>query len=142
MDFKMIVRHASILVICFAVYCSDVCAMGSTQQYNGKREVYAHFVTWFKTKEFSGRWEMWNSDWKQSPHNPDMIFMDGKRRDLAVTTYPLTGPYDSSDPDAIEYQFLLMKLSGIDGIIVDWDGRRINRYRHDCLMTILPYLEK
>lgn len=142
MDFKMIVRHAGILVICFAVYCSDVCAMGSTQQYNGKREVYAHFVTWFKTKEFSGRWEMWNSDWKQSPHNPDMIFMDGKRRDLAVTTYPLTGPYDSSDPDAIEYQFLLMKLSGIDGIIVDWDGRRINRYRHDCLMTILPYLEK
>ena len=105
------------------------------------RDVYAHFLTWFKTKEFSGRWEMWNSDYKQSPHNPEVIFLNGKR-DLAVTSYPLTGPYDSSDPDILEYQFLLMKLSGIDGIIVDWDGRRINKYRHDCLMTILPYLEQ
>lgn len=106
-----------------------------------KPEVYAHFLTWFKTRQFSGRWEMWNSDYKQSPHNPDVLFLDGKR-DLAVTSHPLTGPYDSSDPDILEYQFLLMKLSGIDGIIVDWDGRRINPYRHECLMTILPYLER
>lgn len=106
-----------------------------------KKEVYAHFLTWFKTKDFSGRWEMWNSDWQQSPHDPNVIFLNGKR-DLAVTSYPLTGEYDSSDPDILEYQFILMKLCGIDGIIVDWDGRRINKYRHDCLMTILPYLEK
>jgi len=106
-----------------------------------QKDVYAHFVTWFKTKEFSGKWEMWNSDYNESPHNPDIIFPSGQR-DLAVTSYPLTGPYDTSDPDIIEYQFLLMKLSGIDGIIVDWDGRRINQYRHEGLMTVLPYLEK
>ncbi len=108
---------------------------------NRTKEVYAHFLTWFKTREFSGRWEMWNSDYKQSPHNPDVLLYNG-RRDLAVTSHPLTGPYDSSDPDILEYQFLLMKLSGIDGIIVDWDGRRINPYRHECLMTLLPYLER
>lgn len=117
-----------------------VLAESSTSMKPG-REVYAHFLTWFKTIDYSGRWEMWNSNYTQSPHDPNIIFLNGKR-DLAVTTYPLTGPYDSSDPDIIEYQFLLMKLSGIDGIIVDWDGRRINRYRHDCLMTILPHLQK
>lgn len=106
-----------------------------------EKQVYAHFVTWFKTKEYSGQWTMWNSDYKQSPHDPDVIFESGQR-DLAVTSYPLTGPYDSSDPAILEYQFLLMKLSGIDGIIVDWDGRRINAYRHEALTNILPYLEK
>jgi len=126
-------------MIIFAVLCAEICWAQETGE--NKRDVYAHFLTWFKTKDFSGRWEMWDSDWQQSPHDPNVIFLNGKR-DLAVTSYPLTGEYDSSDPNIIEYQFLLMKLCGIDGIIVDWDGRRINKYRHDCLMTILPYLEK
>jgi glycoprotein endo-alpha-1,2-mannosidase len=130
------------IVTCAILLCVGGVFADISADTHCQKEVYAHFLTWFKTKEFSGRWEMWNSDWTQSPHDPDHVFMDGKRRDLAVITYPLTGPYDSSDPAAIEYQFLLMKLSGIDGIIVDWDGQRINRYRHDALMTILPYLEK
>ncbi len=103
--------------------------------------VYAHFVTWFKTREFSGRWEMWKSDYAQQIHNPDN-FLENGHRDIATTSYPLTDVYDTSDPVAMEYQFLLMKLAGVDGIIVDWDGRRINAYRHEGLMTVLPYLEK
>ncbi|MCE5341332.1 MAG: glycoside hydrolase family 99-like domain-containing protein [Planctomycetaceae bacterium] len=126
-----------LIVIISMVFISNTFA----QNNDNNKSVYAHFVTWFKTKDVSGRWEMWNSDYNESPHNPDTIFMNG-RRDLAVTSYPLTGPYDTSDPDILEYQFLLMRLSGIDGIIVDWDGRKINQYRHDALMTILPYLEK
>ncbi|MFA5292124.1 MAG: glycoside hydrolase family 99-like domain-containing protein [Phycisphaerae bacterium] len=129
------------LLVVFACLIFCFSCVFSQETGGSKKEVYAHFVTWFKTVEFSGRWEMWNSDWKQSPHDPNVIFLDGKR-DLAVTSYPLTGPYDTSDPDILEYQFLLMKLSGIDGIIVDWDGRRINKYRHEGLMSILPYLEK
>jgi hypothetical protein len=35
---------------------------------------------------------------------------------------PLTGPYDSRDESVLEYQMLLMRLSGIDGVIVDWYG--------------------
>jgi hypothetical protein len=35
-----------------------------------------------------------------------------------------------------------MKLIGVDGIIVDWDGRRIYPYRNEGLMTVLPYLDK
>jgi hypothetical protein len=34
----------------------------------------------------------------------------------------LIGPYDSSDPAVLEYHVLLMKLAGVDGVIVDWYG--------------------
>ena len=44
------------------------------------------------------------------------------RREIASHYYPLTGPYDSSDKDILEYHVLLMKLSGIDGVMVDWYG--------------------
>jgi hypothetical protein len=103
--------------------------------------VYAHFVTWFKTRERSGRWEMWNSDYADARHNPDEILENG-HRDVATTAYPLSDVYDTCDPDIMEYQFLLMKLAGVDGVIVDWDGRRIHSYRHEGLMTVLPYLQK
>jgi len=103
--------------------------------------VYAHFVTWFKTRQFSGAWEMWKSDYADAIHNPDDLLENG-HRDIASTAYPLSDVYDSNDPMAMEYQFLLMKLAGVDGIIVDWDGRRINAYRHEGLMNVLPYLEK
>ncbi len=53
--------------------------------------------------------------------NPGKIDVSGKR-EIASHYYPLIGPYDSSDPDALEYHVLLMKLAGIDGIIVDWYG--------------------
>jgi hypothetical protein len=46
---------------------------------------------------------------------------DGKR-EIASHYHPLIGPYDSSDVDVIEYHLLLMKLAGIDGVIVDWYG--------------------
>jgi len=41
---------------------------------------------------------------------------------LASHYQPLIGPYDSNDPDALECQVLLMKLAGIDGVIIDWYG--------------------
>jgi hypothetical protein len=41
---------------------------------------------------------------------------------VASWYYPLIGPYDSADPVVLEYHVLLMKLAGIDGVIVDWYG--------------------
>ena len=55
--------------------------------------------------------------------NPDRE-MDNGRREVASHDYPLIGPYDSSDPHALECQVLLMKFAGIDGVIVDWYGIR------------------
>jgi hypothetical protein len=43
-------------------------------------------------------------------------------REIASWYYPLIGPYDSADPAVLEYHVLLMKLAGIDGVIVDWFG--------------------
>ena len=44
------------------------------------------------------------------------------RRQAASHYYPLIGLYDSADPDVLDCQCLLMKLSGIDGVIIDWYG--------------------
>ncbi len=132
-------------LLCLAVVLLTAGGLGAEPSGNraakAEKAVYAHLVTWFKTRDFSDRWEMWGSDYPQMPSDPDKIYFNGKR-DIATTSYPLTDVYDSSDPAAIEYQFLLMKLAGIDGVIVDWDGRRINRYRHDCLMEIVKYLDR
>ena len=105
-----------------------------------QKAVYAHFCTWFRTPDVSGQWQMWESSFEQAPHDPDTVHANGER-DIASPDYPLTGPYDSSDPDAVEYQLLLMRLAGFDGVVVDWDGRRLNPYRHQALMDLLPHLD-
>ena len=53
--------------------------------------------------------------------DPGQLDANG-RPEIASQSMPLTGPYDSADPAVLEYQVLLMKLSGIDGVIVDWYG--------------------
>jgi hypothetical protein len=35
---------------------------------------------------------------------------------------PLLGLYDSNDPDVLRCHVLLMKLAGIDGVLIDWYG--------------------
>lgn len=105
------------------------------------RKVYAHLCTWFKTPAWSGRWEMWESSFEPTPHDPDRIRYNGQR-DIAAVDYPLTDVYDSSDPDLIDFQLLSMKRSGFDGVVVDWDGRRLNAYRHEGMMALLPRLER
>ncbi len=44
------------------------------------------------------------------------------RREIASHYYPLIGPYDSSDPHAVECQVQWMKLAGVDGVVIDWYG--------------------
>jgi hypothetical protein len=80
-------------------------------------KIYVHMMPWFETPETTAN-QKWGSHWTMANKNPDVI-TDGKRQ-IASFYYPLTGPYASSDPDIIEYQLLLMKLSGIDGVLIDW----------------------
>jgi len=88
-------------------------------------KVLMHFMPWFQTKDVAGYWGL---HWRMNNKNPDVIDENGKRQ-IASHYYPLTGPYDSQDPIIIEYQMLLMKYSGIDGIIVDWYGsHNVNDY--------------
>src|SRR5580700_6388963 len=77
----------------------------------------AHYMGWYTAKPFS---KSWGWHWTMGHYDPD-IEKEG-RRPAASHYYPLIGLYDSSDPDVLDCQCLLMKLSGIDGVIIDWYG--------------------
>ena len=85
----------------------------------GRSLVLVHYMPWFQapplSPNFGWHWHMGSSD-------PYEVNAGSGLRKIASHYYPLTGPYDSADPALIEYQLLLMKLSGIDGVIVDWYG--------------------
>ena len=82
--------------------------------------VYMHYMPWFETPATLGG-SNWGYHWKFNNRNPNIVDASGKRQ-IASHYYPKIGPYASNDPDVIEYHLLLMKLSGIDGIMVDWYG--------------------
>ncbi|HOT92444.1 MAG TPA: glycoside hydrolase family 71/99-like protein [Anaerolineae bacterium] len=78
----------------------------------------AHYMPWYQTPNISGYW-----GWHWTMNHFDPAQKDAQGRPQIASHYmPLTGPYDSADPAVLEYQVLLMKLSGIDGVIVDWYG--------------------
>ena len=81
-------------------------------------KILVHYMPWYQSPIVSGYWG-WH--WTMNHFDPDNIDESGQR-EIASHYYPLTGPYDSQDNDILEYQVLLMKLGGIDGIIVDWYG--------------------
>ncbi|MDG1872893.1 MAG: glycoside hydrolase family 71/99-like protein [Mariniblastus sp.] len=80
--------------------------------------VLAHYMPWYGSKSVSGAWG-WH--WTMNHFDPEKVDETG-RRQIASQYYPLIGPYDSSDPHALECQVQLMKLSGIDGVVIDWYG--------------------
>ena len=78
----------------------------------------AHYMPWYQTPAVSGYWG-WH--WTMEHFNPNR--KDENDRPTVASYYlPLTGPYDSSDETLLEYQVLLMRLAGIDGVIVDSEG--------------------
>lgn len=85
-------------------------------------KVWVHYMPWFEDKTTSDNGK-WGQHWTMANKNPDLIDENGKRQ-IAAHYYPLIGPYASSDIDALEYHFLLMKYAGIDGILIDWYGTR------------------
>jgi hypothetical protein len=83
------------------------------------KKVFIHWMPWFETPVSRGTW---GYHWKMNTQNPDII-TNGKRQ-IAAYYYPKTGPYASGDADIIEYQLLLMKYAGADGVFIDWPGTR------------------
>lgn len=83
-------------------------------------KVYAHFMPWFETPSTSKDGK-WGFHWKMRTQDPEQTDAAGKRQ-IAAHYYPLTGPYASGDEAILDYQCLLMKYSGIDGVMVDWYG--------------------
>jgi hypothetical protein len=79
--------------------------------------ILAHYMPWYEAKPYSPHWG-WH--WTMGVFDPGAT-TTGKPK-IASHYRPLIGPYDSGDPDVIEYHALLMKLAGIDGAIFDWYG--------------------
>ena len=77
-----------------------------------------HYMPWFVSQPYGGSWG-WH--WTMNHFNPNLTSTNGEQQ-IASWYYPMTGPYDSLDPKVLEYHVLLMKLAGIDGVIVDWYG--------------------
>ncbi|MBN1926501.1 MAG: hypothetical protein JW798_11755 [Prolixibacteraceae bacterium] len=104
-------------------------------------ETWAHIMPWFVSSEFSSNGN-WGIHWTMNTMNPEKTDENGKRQ-IASHFYPLTGPYASNDPDIIEYQILLMKYSGIDGVLIDWYGStdfndyKINRDNSEAIINAL-----
>jgi hypothetical protein len=83
------------------------------------KTVLVHYMPWFVSQPYSGSWG-WH--WTMNSFNPNVINPTNGEHEIASWYYPLIGPYDSADPAVLEYHVLLMKLSGMDGVIVDWYG--------------------
>jgi len=81
------------------------------------RYLMAHYMPWFGAKPSS---QAWGWHWTMNHYHPDTIV--GGRREAASHFYPLMGLYDSGDPDALDCHVLLMKLAGMDGVLIDWYG--------------------
>ncbi|PIB36221.1 hypothetical protein BFP72_12880 [Reichenbachiella sp. 5M10] len=83
--------------------------------------VYMHYMPWF---EAPGPYaDTWGIHWKMSQSNPEIIDNQGQRQ-IASHYYPMIGPYDSRDPDVINYHLLLMKYAGVDGVLINWYGEK------------------
>lgn len=104
-------------------------------------KVWAHYMPWFEDKTTSDNGN-WGQHWTMANKNPDLIDEKGNRQ-IASHYYPLIGPYASSDPDVLEYHFLLMKYTGIDGILIDWYGTRelydypLNKSNTEAIVAVL-----
>jgi hypothetical protein len=106
------------------------------------KKVFVHLMPWFENKITNGG--SWGMHWRMNTQNPDIVDASG-RRQIASLYYPLIGPYASGDTAVIEYQLLLMKLSGIDGVFIDWPGVQ-NKFDYPLLVKntekIVSMLEK
>lgn len=103
---------------CFCLFADEVQKQGG-QSAKPVHEplILAHYMPWYSAKPFSDQWG-WH--WTMNHFDPEKE-VNGHRQ-IASKYHPLIGPYDSGDPHVLEYHLLLMRLSGIDGVIVDWYG--------------------
>lgn len=97
------------------------------------KTITMHYMPWFETPETLGG-ENWGIHWEMANRDPNRIEADGQRQ-IASHYYPLIGPYASRDPDVIEYHLLLMKLSGVDAVSIDWYGVAGSNGDIDNLLT-------
>ena len=114
---KAYLAHPVILAMLAAFFPGYLAAQPTDSAVGKPPRILAHYMPWYTAKPFSA---VWGWHWTMGAFDPE-----GKNGDpatLASHYRPLIGPYDSGDPDVLEYHALLMKLAGIDGVVIDWYG--------------------
>jgi hypothetical protein len=69
------------------------------------RKIFVHMMPWFRVG---------GQHWSMKARN--------SATGVASWYAPMIGEYSSDDGNVIEYQLLLMKYAGIDGVLLDWPG--------------------
>jgi acetyl esterase/lipase len=108
---------------------------------SAEQRLLVHYMPWFATKDVSGAWG-WH--WTMNHFDPEQRRWDDQRK-IASHDYPLIGPYDSGDDAALECHALLMKIAGIDGVVIDWYGTSdLNDHamNHRNAQKLIPWLKK
>ena len=128
----------------------DACELGEVRGVHGmsRRHLSASYVGRFRSplwpqaqpvaNDLHARWGTWA--WATPPacdatlltlaHQPDQLRANA-RRDVAVTTLqgpdwlPLAGAYDSRDPDLLAWHVHLLRASGCDSVLYDFDGHAL-----------------
>lgn len=98
--------------------------------------VYVHFMPWFVAPQKSGVWNHWTMS---------TAALASDNGNYASWYHPQTGPYASDDADVLDYQCLLMKYAGIDGVIADWYGTQQSGDApmiESCTETLLKAVKK
>jgi len=110
--------HADALrcCLCILLFVGTTAVTGSSRC--AEKPVLVHYMPWFVARPHS---PTWGYHWTMNSQDPDGFDGSGQRQ-IAAHHHPQIGPYDSADPVVLEYHVLLMKLAGIDGVIVDWYG--------------------
>jgi hypothetical protein len=108
------------LLLAIALFAPAASAQAVDVTKTNPLKVYMHYMPWFDTPEVLGG-NNWGYHWKMQNKNPNIVDATGKRQ-IASHYYPKIGAYQSSDADVIEYHMLLMKYSGVDGVMIDWYG--------------------
>ncbi|MGI9177226.1 MAG: hypothetical protein ACR2IT_05150, partial [Pirellulales bacterium] len=103
---------AIVVTACQAGWCRAAEAVAD------RPRLFVHYMPWFAAPPVSPSWG-WH--WTMDSRDPDRVVAG--RPEIAARHHPLIGPYDSLDESVVEYHLLLMRLAGVDGLIIDWYGR-------------------
>ncbi len=111
--------HKSTLLFCrlcaaFLLLCGCAAAAFSAPR---PPLLLVHYMPWFQAPPVSPQYG-WH--WTMNHYHPEQT--QGSSAGIASHYMPLMGPYDSDDPIALKCQILLMKMSGIQGVVFDWYG--------------------
>ncbi len=112
------------------------------------KPVFIHYMPWFESPEYAefpvADKGNWGAHWTMSNRNPTVLDADGKRQ-IASYYYPLVEPYDNGEKDYLEYAVVCMKLTGVDGVLIDYAGTTPVydwKLLHDHTLALVPWLEK